>query len=132
MVWPLKGMVSRWTFFLSTWKKIESENLMNYINAENFKEIDRMIFFLKVLKFGFFTSLFHVYLPGLHPFFVSFYEFLFKKNNYRYRKLPRVRYMCFKCLWTNIKTLTEAFLRFRYFCSSFWRPFLLYISKFCW
>ena len=32
----------------------------------------------------------------------------------------------------NTKTLTEAFMRFCYFCSSFWRPFLLCISKFGW
>ena len=75
--WPkdcLKGMVSRWTFFLATWKKIESENLINCINAENLKEIDRRVSFKKNLEvwlFSFFTSCKFAWFAS---FFVPFWK----------------------------------------------------------
>ena len=62
-------------FFYQLEKKNESENLMNYINAENFKELTEEFFFNEFLKFGGFPSLRHVNSPGLR-LFLSLFEYL--------------------------------------------------------
>ena len=84
---------------------------------------------LEVWWFSFFTSCKFAWFASV---FVHFWILVPTTTLWRYQKLTKVRYMCYKGLCKNTKTLTEAFLRFCYFCSSFWRPFPLCISKLGW